>query len=80
MSAEAGFEGMVNELTHTMLRSIGYTGDPAVLSGAIAQVLAAAGSHSHCQLRFHAHDGKLRIAVTCDGHARWQTSLALPLS
>ena len=80
MSGEAGFERMVNDLARSVLGSMGYADDPAPLCSAIAQVLAAAGAHTHSVLRFQGHDGKLRISVMADGHARWQTSIALPHS
>ena len=80
MSGEAGYEDMVTDIARTVLRSVGYADDPAPLSGAIGQALAAAGAHSPCVLSFHAHDGKLRIAVTSEGHPRWQTAVALPPS
>jgi hypothetical protein len=80
LSGEAGFEDMVNEIACTVLGSAGYAGDPAPLAEAIGQALAAAGTHAHSVLRFHLHDGKLRIAVATDGHARWQTAVDLPPS
>jgi hypothetical protein len=80
LSGEAGFEDMVNDIARTVLGSAGFAGDPAPLSGAIGQALAAAGARVPCVLSFHAHDGTLRIAVTCDGHARWQTAVDLPPS
>ena len=80
LSDEAFCEGMVNDVARSVLKALGYAGDPGDLTGAIGQVVAAAGRHSGCVVRFQTHDGKLRIAVSCGGHPSWQTVIALPHS
>ncbi|MCC7418120.1 MAG: hypothetical protein IT176_13360 [Acidobacteria bacterium] len=76
LSDGASFEGMVNDVARTIMDAVGCPGDPAALS-AVEQVLAAAGRHSRCAVRFQVRDGRLRIAVTAGGHPEWQASVPI---
>jgi hypothetical protein len=80
LSDEAFFEGMVDQVARSVLMTLGCAGDRADLTRAVEQVVAAAGRHSRCEVRFQTHDGKLRIVVSAGGHPSWHTAIALPHS
>ena len=80
LSDEAFCEGMVSEVARSVLKTLGYADDPEGLTSAVAQVVAAAGRHSRCEIRFQTRDGKLRIAISASGHPGWQAAVALPHS
>ena len=82
VSADGGSDQMLSELTHTVLRQIGY---PAEAIDALAGELrtAVAGRHSdgtRVDVRFRSSAGQLEIVVSGAGGADWRTTRALPAS
>ena len=79
LSDEARFDEMVKEVAAAMLAFAGCAGEHVgTLTGAVRDVLASARGQRQCGIRFQARDGKLRLVVSCAGHPRWETDLALP--
>jgi hypothetical protein len=72
---------IVADLAAAVLGYVGYApdaiADVTAKMGAAVAGAAARGRHG-CQIAFRAHGGELRIAVTSDGAAAWQTARPLP--
>jgi hypothetical protein len=80
VSDGARFNAMLAEVANAVLDTVGCSGEPLTkLTGVLQQVLAgAAGGRDRCELRFEAHAGELRIAISCAGQPERQTTFALP--
>jgi hypothetical protein len=77
----ADFETMIGDLAAAVFEYVGYAPDAkAELTARMRSAVAdgAAGGRHHCRVAFFAHEGQLRIAVTYDGAAAWQTTRPLP--
>jgi hypothetical protein len=81
VSDDAGFGGVLADLTRSVLTSVGF-GAPAIaeLTATVAAQLAdgAARGQRRCDLRFLAHAGDLQIIVACDGGTPWRMTRPLP--
>jgi len=72
---------IVADLAAAVLGYVGYAPDAiadvtAKMRDAVAG--AAARGPNGCHVAFRVHDGELRIAVSSDGAAAWQTARPLP--
>ena len=74
---------MLDDLTRTMLRHIGFAGKAAdELTSVLAAALAdrAASGQRRCAVRFLAGDGELQVVVAGDGSPDWRATCPLPAS
>ena len=68
---------IVADLAAAVFTYVGYAPDAvAELTAAMRGAVVDGGRL--CRVRFQAHEGQLRIAVACDGAARWDTNRPLP--
>jgi hypothetical protein len=75
------FESMIADLATAVFGYLGYTQEAiADLTAGMRSAVAdgTAGGRHDCRVAFLAHDGHLRIAVSYDGAAAWQTTRPLP--
>ena len=81
LSDEAGFGGVLADLTRSVLAYVGFAA-PAIaeLTASVAAELAdgAARGRRRCDLQFLAHAGELEILVSYDGGVPWRTTRPLP--
>ena len=81
LSDEPHFDRMLQELARVVLRYVGFDAASAdAVTGEIRSALAAgaAGGHAHCDVRFQAGGGALRINVTFGPGRSWELARTLP--
>jgi hypothetical protein len=80
LSDGARFDAMLTDLARAVLNAAGCSGEPLVkLTALLHQALSdAARGHDRCDVRFQAHAGELRIAISCAGQPERRTTFTLP--
>lgn len=81
LSDEPHFDRMLQELSAAVLRYVGFDARRAdAATGELRSALAAgaAGGHRHCDIRFRAAAGALRISVAFAGGRAWEATHTLP--
>jgi hypothetical protein len=74
------FDAMLAELARAVCAHVGYEAGPAgELTVTVQTALGqAAAGQTRCAVRFEAHAGELRVAISTDNGAVWRTSRPLP--
>jgi len=79
LSDPSRFDAMVDEVASSVFKHAGLDGADAAATLAALRAALAGAAHAgarRCDVRFRAHAGELRIAVSAPGHD-WQTTRRL---
>ena len=78
LSDEPHYHRMLQDLSAIVFKYVGYdAGRADALVADLRTALSACGP-AHCDVRFEARDGALRISVTSAGGRAWETTHTLP--